>query len=100
MKPGAERIVSSCSESQIQTLAFENNGQLTVTGMNPSSEPVYIGVKLPDNYDYRNFRVFRTCEFENCANITEPVVKISNKTDFDIEFIALSHSIFTVTNAT
>ena len=101
VKRGAERIGVSCSMQEIRTVAFEDNGQLTVTGMNPLNESVYIRFKLDNKYasDYRQFKVFRTCAFENCADITEPVIKLRNRIDADIEFIALPHSIFTVTNA-
>ena len=103
VRPGAVRIGVSYSSREIPTLAFEdsNNGQLTVIGMNPSNESVYIGLRLDKKYtsDCRQFRVFRTCGFENCADVTEPIVKFSNRTGTDIDFIALPHSIFTVTNA-
>ena len=103
VKPGMVRIGASCSLREIPVLAFEdiNNGQLTVAGMNPSNEAVYMGLTLGDKYasEYRQFRVLRTCGFDNCADVTEPTAKLHNRTGTDIEFIALPHSIFTVTNA-
>ena len=103
VKPGMVRVGASCSLREIPVLAFEDDiaGQLTVAGMNPSNEAVYIGLRLDNRYasGYQKFRVFRTCGFENCADVTEPTVKLHNRTGTDIELIAMPHSIFTVTNA-
>jgi len=103
VKPGMVRIGASCSLREIPVLAFEdiNNGQLTVAGMNPSNEAVYMGLTLGDKYasEYRQFRVLRTCGFDNCADVTEPTAKLAHRTGTDIDFTAPPHSIFTVTNA-
>lgn len=105
VRPGFKRIAVQSTMPEIQVLAFSDDrvGSVTVVGMNPCNEGVYMDLDLGlygkgDSLQYLNYDVYRTNTFEDCAKVTSPVIKILDHSKKGFEFTVLPHSIFTVTN--
>lgn len=101
--PGFERIAAETESPGLRVLAFANpeRTQITVVGMNRSSEPAYLNVALegfPSDVMDGTVSYYRTSEHERCHTIGTIPVRGPHGSFKDIDAVVPPASMFTLTN--
>lgn len=102
VKPGSIRVKSSVETERVRMLAFidEDDKELTITGMNFSTDPLYLNGFIEGEIEEKTLSYYRTNEEENCIKVDELKMKTKNYPYHGIFFPVPPKSIFTITTLT
>ena len=101
--PRFDRGSRQTAPDAIRMLAFADPAreQVTLVGMNLSSDDVYVNVELAgfgEALTSGTVSYYRTTETENCAKVAEMPARTRNRPHWGIDLPIPARSIFTVTN--
>jgi O-glycosyl hydrolase len=101
--PGWQRVEAVSETAGLRVLAFASpsRDQVTLAGMNATSEPIYLNAWLDGFADAvvkGNLAHFRTSEQENCHHLGNVPVRGPNWPFNGIDALVPAHSIFTLTS--
>ncbi len=99
VKPDFVRVKTILGSDKLRILAFTdgNKEELTIVGMNLSSENLYLNGSIEGEIEDKILSYYRTSEEENCIKVEELGIKTRNYPYNGIFFAVPPKSIFTVT---
>lgn len=102
VRPGFVRIKSTIESEKVRILTFmdENRKDLTIVGMNLSSESLYLNGFIEGDIEDKILSYYRTSEDENCVKVEELRIKNKNYPYHGMFFLVPPKSIFTITTLT